>query len=123
MPVGNGSKSGVGAAGRDEEAVHKMHDGLQVASLLGLPMVPASRIRCCCHEFSFFTSFTSFLEDCRLFGLLRSNFQLWGDQRDSLWSRSAQKEMSFRGMSRRDTTSRGRTQLLSTAFFPQLKPS
>ena len=73
MPVGKGSKSGVGAAGRDDEAVHKMKDDLQVASLLGLPMVPASLIRCCCHQFSFFTSFTSFLDDDRLFGKLRSN--------------------------------------------------
>ena len=27
--------------------------------LLGLPVVPASQIRCCCHQFSFLTSFTS----------------------------------------------------------------
>ena len=39
MPVGKGNKSGVGAAGHVEEAVHRMYDGLRVAAQLGLPTV------------------------------------------------------------------------------------
>ena len=104
VPVGEGSKSVVGAAGRVEEAVHKRNDGLQVPCYSGFRWFqpPRSGAAATNSRSSRPLRLPSGWPPLRQVAR-QPIFQL------PLWSRSAQKEMSFRSQFRRDFASRGRT--------------